>query len=75
MTGDARLVGTVNAGWPLTTDVGVVTRRGSGIADVVTAALNETIKDGKYKQVLDKWNLGPEAIDQSRTNPPGLPKY
>lgn len=75
VTGDARLVGTVNAGWPLTTDVGVVTRRGSGIADVVTAALNETIKDGKYKQVLDKWNLGPEAIDRSRTNPPGLPKY
>ncbi len=32
------------------------------------------IKSGRYQQVLDRWNLASEAIDPSRTNPPGLPK-
>ncbi|MER8692050.1 ABC transporter substrate-binding protein [Mesorhizobium opportunistum] len=75
LTGETRSVGTVNAGWPLTTDVGVVTKKDSGIADAVTAALNETIKEGAYAKVLARWSLSAEQIAQSRTNPPGLKKY
>ncbi|WP_441920722.1 ABC transporter substrate-binding protein [Phyllobacterium sp. TAF24] len=69
-----KLVGTVNAGWPLIADVAITTRKGSGIADSLTAAINELIADGKYAQSLARWQLTPEALDKSRTNPPGLPK-
>ncbi|QND54683.1 ABC transporter substrate-binding protein (plasmid) [Phyllobacterium sp. 628] len=72
--GKIKLVGTVNAGWPMIADVAITTRKGSGIADSLTAAINELIADGKYTQSLDRWKLGPEALDKSRTNPPGLPK-
>lgn len=72
--GKTKLVGTVNAGWPLIADVAITTRKGIGIADTFTATINELIADGKYAQLLERWQLTPEAIDKSRTNPPGLPK-
>jgi polar amino acid transport system substrate-binding protein len=74
-TGALRLVGNVNAGWPNVTDVGVVTPKDSGLAEVLTEAINQLIADGTYAQTLALWNLTPEAIEQSRTNPPGLPRY
>ncbi len=74
-TGAIRLVGNVNAGWPNIADVGVVTRKDSGIADVLTAAINELIADGTYAKTLEHWKLTPESIPTSKTNPPGLPKY
>ncbi|MGE8581110.1 MAG: ABC transporter substrate-binding protein, partial [Agrobacterium tumefaciens] len=43
-------------------------------AAAITAALNAQIKNGNYGKVLARWNLGSEAITESRTNPPGLPK-
>ncbi|WP_323119765.1 ABC transporter substrate-binding protein [Burkholderia alba] len=72
--GGTRLVGTVSGGWPRTADIAVTTRKGSGLADPVTLALNDLIRDGGYRKVLDRWQLGSEAIDRSQTNPPGLPK-
>jgi polar amino acid transport system substrate-binding protein len=74
-TGAIRLVGNVNAGWPNIADVGVVTRKDSGLADVLTAAINELITDGAYAKTLEQWKLTPESIPTSKTNPPGLPKY
>ncbi|MBZ3695933.1 ABC transporter substrate-binding protein [Phyllobacterium calauticae] len=74
VNGKTKLVGTVSGGWPITAEVAVTTRKGSGVADGVTTALNAVIADGKYKKVLDRWNLGSEAIDKATTNPPGLPK-
>ena len=74
-TGAIRLVGNVNAGWPNIADVGVVTRKDSGLADVLTAAINELIANGTYAKTLAQWNLTPESIPQAKTNPPGLPKY
>ena len=71
--GKTRLVGAISGGWPRTADIAIATRRGSA-ADPLTVALNGLIKNGRYQQVLDRWNLASEAIDQSRTNPPGLPK-
>jgi polar amino acid transport system substrate-binding protein len=72
--GKTKLVGTFSGGWPVTAEIGVVSRKGSGIADAVTTALNAQIKNGNYAKALERWNLQSEAITASRTNPPGLPK-
>ncbi|MBB4010039.1 ABC transporter substrate-binding protein [Allorhizobium taibaishanense] len=69
-----RLVGTFSGGWPQTAEIAVATKKGAGLADAVTAAVNEQIKNGNYAKVLARWNLSAEAVTQSRTNPPGLPK-
>jgi polar amino acid transport system substrate-binding protein len=37
-------------------------------------SLNAQIKNGNYAKALSRWNLGSEAIEVARTNPPGLPK-
>ena len=70
-----RVVGTVNAGWPLKSDVAITTRKGSGLANALTIATNGLIRNGKYAQTLARWSLGEEALPKSETNPPGLPKY
>jgi polar amino acid transport system substrate-binding protein len=72
--GKTRQVGTVSGGWPRTAEVAVTTRKGSGLAGPLTLALNDLIQTGRYRAVLDRWNLGSEAIDKAATNPPGLPK-
>jgi polar amino acid transport system substrate-binding protein len=72
--GKTRLVGTVSGGWPRTAEVAITTRKGSGLAVPLTQLLNDLIADGKYRQVLDRWNLDSEAVDRAATNPPGLPK-
>jgi polar amino acid transport system substrate-binding protein len=72
--GKTRLVGLVNGGWPLTAEIAVVTKKGAGLADAITIALNEQIRNGNYAKVLEHWGLVPEGISTSRTNPPGLPK-
>ncbi|TRL42287.1 ABC transporter substrate-binding protein [Rhizobium straminoryzae] len=72
--GKTRLVGTFSGGWPLTAEIAVATRKGSGIADAFTAVLNEEIRQGNYTRALARWNLTSEAITESKTNPPGLPK-
>ena len=74
VSGKTKLVGIVSGGWPLTAEIAVATRKGSGLANAITLAINELIASGKYGEVLKKWSLTAEAIDQSRTNPPGLPK-
>ena len=72
--GKTRQVGTVSGGWPRTAEVAVTTRKGSGLADPLTIALNDLIRNGQYRAVLDRWNLGSEAVEKAATNPPGLPK-
>lgn len=73
--GKIKLVGTVNAGWPLKSDVAITTRKGAGLADALTLATNGLIKTGKYTQALQRWSLLEEALPKSETNPPGLPKF
>jgi polar amino acid transport system substrate-binding protein len=69
-----RRVGTLSAGWPERSDVAVTTRKGSGLADALTLATNDLIKNGLYAKVLSRWQLSEEALPESRINPPGLPK-
>jgi polar amino acid transport system substrate-binding protein len=70
--GKTRLVGLFSGGWPQTAYISVTTRKGSGLADAITHALNTQIADGTYAKVLQRWNLTAEAIPKSQTNPPGL---
>lgn len=74
-TGQIRLVGTVNAGWPLRSDVAIATRKGSGLVGALTIATNGLIESGLYEKGLARWNLSEEQLERSETNPPGLPKY
>ena len=69
---DVAVAGTVNGGWPDTANIAVATAKGNGLAEAFTAALNGAIADGSYAEVLDRWGLGAEAIDEAQTNPPGL---
>ena len=72
--GKTRLAGLFSGGWPLNAEIAVTSRKGSGIAEAVTVALNAQIKNGNYAKALSRWNLSSEAIEVARTNPPGLPK-
>lgn len=70
-----RLVGTFSGGWPETAEIAVATRKDAGLADAVTTAINAQIANGNYQRLLDRWGLPKdEAVQQSRTNPPGLPR-
>jgi polar amino acid transport system substrate-binding protein len=69
--GKIRLVGTVNAGWPLRADVAIASRKGAGLADALTEATNGLIAGGQYQAALARWGLEAEAISHSETNPPG----
>jgi len=74
VTGQTKLVGLISSGWPNPADVGVTTRKDSGLAEPITAAINSLIETGTYGELLDQWGVAEEAVDVSRTNPPGLPK-
>nr|WP_294517474.1 hypothetical protein [uncultured Rhodopila sp.] len=52
----------------------MTTRKGSGLADALTDAVNGLIANGAHAKLLDRWSLGSDAIEKSRTNPPGLPQ-
>jgi polar amino acid transport system substrate-binding protein len=65
-------VRSILGGWPLTAYISVTARKGSGLADAITHALNTQIAKGTYGKVLARWNLTTEAIAKSETNPPGL---
>ncbi|MGW1531232.1 hypothetical protein [Streptomyces aureus] len=38
------------------------------LRDALQAALNAAIRDGSYKQVLDKWNVGDGAVTDATIN-------
>lgn len=68
-----RLAGNFSGGWPVLAEIAVTTRKGAGLAEAITHAVNTQIGNGNYAKALGRWNLAAEAIEQSRTNPPGLP--
>lgn len=64
---DLKVVGKINAGWPNETLVAATTKAGNHLAEQITAALNETIEDGTYDKVLDRWSLSEEGLAKSET--------
>lgn len=49
--------------------VGIAMMKGTGAVDEVSAAINEMIADGSYMEILEKWNMGDNAISESTVNP------
>ena len=73
--GKTRIAGSLNgSGGTLQADIAAMTKKGNGLARPLQAALNSLIADGRYGQVLDRWNLRNEALRTSQINPPGLPR-
>ncbi|MET0288240.1 MAG: ABC transporter substrate-binding protein [Pseudoxanthomonas sp.] len=70
--GKVRRVGLFPGGWPQAAAISVTTRKGSGLADAITQALNTQIDNGNYSKALERWDLIEEAVQRSETNPPGL---
>lgn len=70
-----RRVGVLSAGWPERSDVAVATRKGAGIAEAITIALDGAYRDGGFDAVLKRWGVEEERLDKPQTNPRGLPKY
>ena len=74
-TGETKVIGTFSgAGDTLEGKIAVLTKKDNGLVKAVADALNHTIENGTYQQVLDRWNLKSEAVKTSEINPPGLPK-
>ncbi|RMI45210.1 ABC transporter substrate-binding protein [Streptomyces triticirhizae] len=74
VTGETRIVGTFSgAGDNIQGEIAATTRRDNGLIEALHAALNETIENGTYAEVLDRWGLADEAVEASEINPPGLP--
>lgn len=70
-----KLLGTFPGGWPSTAEVAVTTAKGNGLVEALALAINALIANGQQGQILDKWNLSEEAIEQSLVNPPGLQNF
>ncbi|MET0965699.1 MAG: ABC transporter substrate-binding protein [Nakamurella sp.] len=74
-TGESKVIGTYSgAGEALQGEIAVLTKKDNGLAKAFADAINHTIENGTYQQVLDRWNLASEAVTASELNPPGLPK-
>ncbi|MFF3573509.1 ABC transporter substrate-binding protein [Nocardia jiangxiensis] len=74
-TGQTKIVSTFSgAGDALQAEIAVLTKKDNGLIGPVHQALQYAIDHGLYRKVLDRWGLGGEAVQQSRINPPGLPK-
>ena len=74
VSGESKVVGTLNGGYPQNAQIGVTTKKGNGLIEPVQIVLNSIIADGTYQKALARWDLEDEAVDKSLVNPPGLPR-
>ena len=73
--GETKVIGTFSgAGDALQGEIAVLTKKDNGLVKAFADAINHTIENGTYQQVIDRWNLGSESVTTSEVNPPGLPK-
>lgn len=68
LTGKTKVVGV----GPITALVAVTTKKDNGLINAIQEALNGSMKDGSYEQVLSRWGESSEMITQSEINPPGI---
>lgn len=74
VSGTTKIVGSVSGGGDVTADIAAMTRKGNGLVAALDQALDTVIANGRYAEVLDRWNLAGEAVATSEVNPPGLPR-
>jgi polar amino acid transport system substrate-binding protein len=48
--------------------LGVITKRSTGLAPAIAAAVDSLIEDGTYADLLDAWGLSAAAVDASGVN-------
>ena len=48
---------------------GIITRKGSGMAQALAKAINELIADGTYQKIFAKWGLAKQGVKVSEANP------
>jgi polar amino acid transport system substrate-binding protein len=74
-TGESQVIATFSgAGDLLEGKIAVLTKKDNRLVKAFADAINHTIENGTYQQVLDRWNLDSESVPTSEINPPGLPK-
>ncbi|UBH05104.1 ABC transporter substrate-binding protein [Leucobacter sp. Psy1] len=73
-TGESKIVGSLNGGFPENAQIGVTTAKGNGLVDPVAIVLNHAIESGDYAKVLERWELEDESVDEALVNPPGRPR-
>lgn len=71
-TGNTKLVGQIDGGWPHAAHIAVTLKKGSGLVNAVQISLNEVMQSGEYQQVLSRWGEGKEALTVAEINPKGL---
>ena len=74
VSGDSKVVGTVAGGGEFPAEIAATTKKDNGLVAALAKAIDHEIASGRYRQVLDRWHLGNEALPASEINPPGLPK-
>lgn len=67
-------VGRFSGGGSIQGLIGVMSKKGSGLAPALAAAINAAVADGSYAKVLKRWGVSADAVPRSLVNPPGLPK-
>lgn len=73
--GETEIAGTFSGAGPdLQGEIAVLTKKDNGVIQAINEALEHIIDNGTYAQVLERWGISSEAIEESRINPPGLPK-
>ncbi|RKT15920.1 polar amino acid transport system substrate-binding protein [Streptomyces sp. 1114.5] len=74
-SGETEIAGTYSGGGAdVLGKIAATTRKDNGLVKALNAAVEETIRNGTYAQVLKRWGLEGEAVQSSEINPPGLPK-
>lgn len=68
LTGQTRVVGL----GPKKAYVATTTKKGNGLVYALQAALDGTIAQGEYQQVLARWGEQGEGVAASEVNPPGI---
>lgn len=53
--------------------IGAATKKDNGLVEPLSDAINYLIENGQYKEWIDTYGLEPEAVTESKINPPGLP--
>ena len=65
-TGETKVIGTFSgAGDALQGEIAVLTKKDNGLVKAFADAINHTIENGTYQQVLDRWNLASESVETS----------
>lgn len=73
VSGQFRVVGTIQGGWPATAPIAIGTAKGNGLIKPVNTVVNAAIKQGVYREVLKRWGLAEEGLKTSTINPAGIP--